>query len=506
MAGEEIQLGPFVGGLNTYSDPTAISDTSLAEIVNFEMDEDGALTNRPPFKNVPVNLPGADTGGGAVKILGFYSLPDGTNRLIASNGRTATYYFTGTSWVQIVATPMNAVVQYRDELWMVSDTVCGKWSPSGGWSADANMPTGTAIIAHKDRLWVVPGKNAATNGSRLYMSTIVSALVSWPATKVFINVGAGDGQNIVDLAVYNADIVIFKERSTYRFSFMADPARGELRRISSTIGIADVGCYSEHENSIYLLFANKVYLFVNYNFEELNSKVPLKAKSFSESLTQNTSLSIWADRLVVQFYDMTYVFKLKTRTWSVWESKLAPLKYIGRFWTIPSRVVPSAYLASSEKNRATMYEISDEISTTAEDMVCRITTKNYDYDTPSRFKRLFYWGVDVIANVTLTLEVKPINYGRRATWGEMSAFTWGMVSNRTWGQPLDPVNSISEVIPVGGLSFGRKFVKALKTLRFRQVAFVVEGSTNGDTLTSPLKVFSITTYVSDKQSVSKKIS
>lgn len=505
MPGEEVQLGPFRDGLNTYSDPTAISNTALAEVINFEMDEDGALTNRPPIRFTGSTLPGAGSGEGFFKILGYFSLPDGTNRLIASNGVSGTYFYDGTTWNQIVAFPMNACVQYRDELWLVGTTQSGKWSPSGGWAAVTNMPKGEAIIAHKDRLWIATGKNAPANGSRLYISTIVSAAVEWPASPLFFNVGAGDGQNIVDIVVYNSDIVIFKERSTYRFAYMADPATGTLSRISSTIGIEDTGCYAEHESSIYLLYANKVYMFINYNFEELNSKVPLVAGSYGGNLFQESSLSIWADRLIIQFYDTTYVYRLKTRTWSVWESAAySSLAYMGRFWTDPASVIPRAFITSSARNVNGLFDIRDTLSATKEAMTCSIVTKNYDYDSSSRFKRLFYWGVDVIANVSLTLTVQPINYGRRATWDEVSTKTWDELF--TWDQPLTPTFEVSEVVPVQGLSFSRKFVKAMKSLRFRQVAFRVEGSTDGDVLTAPLKIFSISTYISDKQTVSRRIS
>lgn len=57
MSGEEIQLGPFVGGLDTSSDPTAIADNALAEVINFELSDDGSMKNRPPFEALTGSLP-----------------------------------------------------------------------------------------------------------------------------------------------------------------------------------------------------------------------------------------------------------------------------------------------------------------------------------------------------------------------------------------------------------------------------------------------------------------
>ena len=42
MPGAPIQVGPFVGGLNTFSDATAIADNELTVCENFELDLDGS--------------------------------------------------------------------------------------------------------------------------------------------------------------------------------------------------------------------------------------------------------------------------------------------------------------------------------------------------------------------------------------------------------------------------------------------------------------------------------
>ena len=44
---EALRLGPFVGGINTASDATAVADSELVDCVNFELDIDGSLVGRP---------------------------------------------------------------------------------------------------------------------------------------------------------------------------------------------------------------------------------------------------------------------------------------------------------------------------------------------------------------------------------------------------------------------------------------------------------------------------
>lgn len=512
MPSEEIRLGPFVAGLDTYSDPTAISDTALASVINFEMDGDtGSLVNRPPISTFNAGVPGATTGNGGTKLLGYFSAPGNVFRLIASNRKDATYWFDGSTWTKIADINATAIVQYRDDLWLITgpnDPLNGgKWNPGSGFTTDVNIPHGAAIIAHKDRLWVIPGKAAMTGGTRLYMSVIVSAAVSWPVSKVIIDIGAGDGQNIVDVVMYINDLVIFKERSTYRFSYSSDPATGSVSRISATIGAMDTGCFAEYENQLYVLHNNKVFLFANYNYSQVNSNVPLRASDPSAVLHENASLSIWAERIFVEYYDATFVFSIKTQTWTMWDCADPSRKFLGRFLPFPGALpdMPTAYVTSVSRNTGTIYRVIDAITDATEDMTCTIETKNYDYQSASKFKRLFWWGVDVIANVSLRVEARPVVFARTVTWGEARAYTWGQL--KTWGRLLDTDINVWEVIPVEGSAYGRKYVKATPvSLRFRQISFKVSGETKGDTTTAPLRIFNLTTFVKDKQQVSKKIS
>lgn len=511
MAGEQIRLGPFVDGLNTFSDPTAITDTSLAEVVNFELDLDGSLVNRPPIAMHNNGIVFTGSTAKVTKLLGWYVDSAGSYRLIATDTIGVTSWFDGANWNQITQRAVTAVVQYRDDLWLIVDPDAayngGKWNPSTGFVEDVNIPKGQAIIQHKDRLWVAPGKKATSNGTRLYMSVIVSAAVSWPVSKVFINIGAGDGQNIVDIVVYNQDVLIFKTNSTYRFSFSSDPAIGTVTKISATIGASDTGCFAEYENMLYILFKNVVYMFANYNFEKLNSNVPLDTDNPSTNLISSSSISVWADRVIVQYYSSTYVYSIKTRTWSIWRSKNPDLQFMGKFWTDPMARddLPSAYLASTERNKTKVFRVVDAITSASEEMECTFRTKNYDYQSAANAKRLFRWGIDVIANIALTAETLPVIATKEVTWGELETYNWEDLL--TWGSPLEVTPNKVEVIPVQGNAFGRKYVQVKNQGgRFRQIAFRVTGTTNGDTATAPLRIFNIATIVKDAAKVSKQIS
>jgi len=511
---DEIRLGPFVQGLNTFSDPTAIGDTEVSELINFETDIDGSLVNRPPIVAVGLEVPGAATFG--INVLGFYEGDSGVKYLIATNRNNSTYYFDGTSWVLITNTiAATAIAQYRSELWLVAGPASanpgGKWSPGGGFVADANMPKGGCAVAHKDRVWIGPGATAVSNGARLYLSSIVSGAVNWPAVPNFLQIGAGDGQNIVDIGIYYESLLIFKQGSTYRYSFTGDPSLGVISRVSDNVGAISKGCFASYKNEIYVLFDNTVYQFSSYNYQELNMKVPLVANNPAANLAEQTSISVWADRIFVQYYDVTYVYNLNTRTWSKWES--VSVDFMGRFWAIPGQqgTTPTAYTYRTAKTGYLgLFRCIDAITSASEEITCKVVTKNYDYQSPNRFKRLLSWGVDVISKVQIEGKVIPVTYATAVTWDQLknSGVTWEYLKTNgfTWDRPLDFSVVIADSVPTAGSGTGRKYVKFLKSIRFRQVSFELSAVTMGDSGTAPLRVFNIITRVSEKSNTSKKIS
>lgn len=562
MPANMIRLGPFLGGYNSFSDPTAIADNEVSELVNLELDLDGSLRNRPPIVKVG-GAPGVPIPGGTgIDILGWYKGSGGVKYLIATNRNNNTYYFDGTTWVSIAAFRAAAMAQARDKLWLIapfgSASTGGSWTPSGGFVADANMPKGGTAIAFKDRVWIGLGKTATSNGARLYLSTITSGTVTWPVTPVFINIGSGDGENIVDLAVYFESLIIFKEGSTFSFSFGSDPALGEVRRQSENVGAIDKGCVTGFQNQLYVVFDDKVYEFSNYNYTELNKKVPLRANNPSVSILERTSISYWSDRLFVQFYDVTYVYQIQTGSWAVWDSAL--VEFMGRVWLIPGEQddQPKAYTYAPTATDSNLYEIVDAIGSNAEAMVCSVATKNYDYQNPSNFKALKNWGVDCISKIQIEAWARPIVYNNiEVTWDllkngnvefpgnggtrydmtivgavggepgvlyvtqpngvierwaptvQAGGYTWDYLKDTlmaTWDRIFEPDVEVQEQVDTAGTGSGRKYIKFPQALRFRQIGFRLAAETNGDTSTAPLHIFSLMTKVADKQYVSRRIS
>ena len=517
MPGEAIQIGPFTGGLNTFSDPTAIADNEVAICENFELDLDGSLKSRPPFVFRNVNMPLGATG--TANILGYFYGPGNVPYLIGSDGLSKTYYYNGSSWVLITNTfAATSMAQFDNKAWLLapygSTNPGGRWEPVGGFVAEPQMPRGDTIVAHKFRLWVAGGRDALSNATTMYYSNTLDVTPFWPtfsSTLNTIKVGSGDGQAIVRISVYYNSLVIFRTNSIYSYQFLNDPGAGTISLLVPNIGLTDKKSLVAYENYIYFMYDEKGYEFVNNRAQQINTKVPFVAGTrtgIDES--QARAVSLFNNRIIFSYFNYLYVFGLRTRTWTVWKSDVhGPIGEIfaattdaefEEAITFSSAIVP----AGTPRNAKTLH-LSDTFSDDAEAFVCTVQTKNYNYQSSSTYKRLFWWGVDAIFRGEVRAFATPITYNQSISWTQLAAFTWNGLLPNDWEQPATPTIAIETVRNTAGVSPIRKFVKFLKALRFRQINYRLEFDTDGSINNAPVRLFSLMTYVRAHQRVSKTI-
>jgi hypothetical protein len=320
MPREPLVIGPFAGGLNTYDDPTAVKDTELVEALNWDPGLEGSLRSRPPFQNIFKPLP-LGVGGG-MKFLGFFYGSASTYHLIASDGISSTWAFNGTAWSLITSTfSASAIAQFDNKAWLTSPVgevdPGGYWTPGGGFVADADMPRGDTIVSFKSRLWVSPGKGNA-NGTRVYYSKVLGQPNFWQSPS-FVDVGQGDGQEVVLLTTYYNTLVAFRTQSIYAFSFNADPAQGSVALLVPGVGLTSKDCLIAYENYLYFMYDEKAYAFINNSAQQINLKVPFTATS-QANITIPFSVSLFNNRAIFHYYDTMYVYSLRTKTWTRWKS------------------------------------------------------------------------------------------------------------------------------------------------------------------------------------------
>lgn len=361
-SGQPLRLGPFLNGLNTGSDPTAIADAELAVSFNMELDIDGSLTSRPPFKEI------AGPGGITERLIVLCdAVFAGVHYLIASNSNGVFYYASG-SWGTITTSiQAYCAVQYADRVYLVARP--GSANPGGKWdgavfTAVAAIPKGTACTIHKERLFIAPGITATANASRLSFSD-PGNFDSWPGTN-FLDVNQGDGTNLLDLTVYQDNLLLFKNHSSYVLAYDTRPTDAVLRKISSTIGVPGQYCVANYENQIYVFHNGWIYEIINYDFNRLNTKVPFirDATAPTPFAAESTCLSLIGDRLVCRLLKKIYVYGLRTRTWSEWGSTEDPLQYFGPVVKVKFDTGPQFFAGSSLLDTRTLIQIVDTVNST----------------------------------------------------------------------------------------------------------------------------------------------
>jgi hypothetical protein len=531
MPGAPIQVGPFIGGLNTFSDPSAIADNELSRCENFELDLDGSLKSRPPIQDLNVSFP--LTASGNVNLLGYYYATNNVPYLLASDGDSSTYYFDGNVWNLITNTVAAAgFTQFNDKAWLTAPVgsgtlgsfLGGTWDPVAGFVNDPAMPEGECITVYKDRLWVAEGRDTSGNGTRLYYSRTLADPQVWPlatppvppltnyiSTTDFSDIGSGDGQNIVQIAVYFNTLLIFRSTSIYGLQYASDPDVATISLVVPNVGLASKDAIDQFESYIYFMYEDKAYEFSNNRAQQINVKVPFEAGN-TTGIYVPFAVSEFNRRIIFSYYRRTYVYSLRTRTWTEWKSSVfGPIGKVVRQETGDDTIVAvtheSTVVPAGGSREARTLFITDAVTNATEAMECVIQTKIFNYQASSIYKRLFWWGVDASFKGVVEGEVFPVTENFTVPWQNLlDNETWLTMLQYVWGQPQSEPPNVDSVVTAADSTIGRKFVKFFKSLRFRQVYFRVTFQTNGSTSQAPVRLFSLMTYVNPKQTVSTTIS
>ncbi len=516
MAGEPIQVGPFRGGLNTFSDASAIADAELVVCDNFDPDIDGSLKSRPPAIEIGTPLSLQSTGN--PKIVASIRSTTGDLLIIANDGVSKTYYFDGSDWNLITDTfAASAATEYNGEVWLVSPPTSGnpggKWTVGGGFSAETNMPHGGDIVEFKSRLWIVRGKDATAEGTRLFFSNVLGTSPFWPVSPNFIEVGLGDGENIVAISTYFNMLLLWRTASIYRYTYTVDPANGDVAVIVPGVGLENRESLVAYESYFYFMYEGRAYEFINNRAQQINQLVSFSSPSLS-GVSEPFSVSVVGQRVLFQWYRVTFVYHLRTKTWTTWttSSFLSFGKWLPRPLNdgveeavcFSSATVPAG--SSREASLLSMLDTFDNVRT--EDMTCAMQTKNYDYESATLIKRLFFWALSAAWNGQMRATQNVISFTMKPTWGQIRAdFTWGSLrATSTWGGLSSDTKTHTTIRNSTSAGPLRKEAKVGHRTKFKRINFRVEFDNDGSSTTAPVRLFYLTTYVRAGQVVSKDVS
>ena len=533
-------LQRFTGGLNNYWDQSSIDDSELASIVNFEFSTNGSLISRPPIypeKNgtAVVTTPVA---GEPIDILGNYVRADGERFLvITTNAKTWLYDIITKAWIQIATFKASDCTQYLNKVVLSSTTVHGGYWEAGTFTT-TNMPFLGGIEVLQNRLFGY-GVEGTSTANTVYWSDITTFGPSGELTSVwdwvdatgnyyYVDIGSGDGQWITAIAQGYNDLVIFRNKSTFRYSFPDDPALGTMQAMQQDIGAENKRSVVKFENAHYVLSGSILYKYQNWLYYPLNAqKVKFEPYPFTRRFQH--AVSIVGRRAVVWHNGGVFAYNMDTNTWSEWESDTK----VAYFGTMPRRDEENAEELYYGVSGSTTAQLSDfalyRIENTpvssngVESMQCSLRTKIYDFNTPVEWKRLYYWAADVATAKPIKAIVFPVVLPETAAlpnWDEISKdfegetgfYTWDTLSKDseldptygTWDDLVLTSGGIQTVIsdfPVGFVQ--RIEAKLNQSLRFRRIYFELYLECDGTPSTSPVQVYSMTPMVGVKAKVAR---
>lgn len=550
----ELKIGPYAGGINTYSDMSAISDNEAVDCQNFDIDLDGSLKSRPPWELLYGSSTNIVTGSlppvSNQLMLGAF-VYEGVQFVIFNSCHTGTYgayiYFLGgvnDGTIQLIAAgTYQAAIRYGSIVYLPPGPEGSTASLGTGQSynlasglvtALPNMPRGYASCVYKDRLWISGRRNIA-NPSRLFFSDL-AAFGTFQGSS-FFDINEGDGDAVNDLIVYQDNLVIFKDNATYVLTYDQGPPQAVLQQVSQTIGVMGRCCVVSYENSVFLLQYNEVYEMTNYTFTRVSVKVPFEydhttpfegqTATVDEYWTFAQSLSLVGDRLYARFFNRLYVYHLRLRAWTRYQSSDESIHYIGRAIRLDNTNTDlnrgfESYVAASALAKVTdpvgfggsgawkaylkLYIMEDRYEDTITengalapapvDILCSLVTKAYDVGLSHRFKRLMHWGIDCITGRDVEGTLFPFTIAYKVTWNQLHAYKWSQLN--TWGYPLFAIPQIIVTQPQGA-GLERRYIRFGNSLRFRLIQFEVDMMTSGNSSDGPARLYSITAFISAHQ-------
>ena len=540
-------LQAFTGGLNNYWDQSSIADNELSDIINFEFTTSGSLMSRPaiyPEKSGATTIV-SPVANQPIDILGTYIRTDGIRFLVVTtNAKTWVYNVEAKTWTEIASFKASDCTQYLNKI-VLSSTTAGQggyWE-AGTFTNTPSMPALGGIELFQTRFFG-HGVEKTANANIVYWSNVSTAGPSGESTsvwnwndansnKMYVEIGGGDGQWITAIAQGYNDIVIFRNRSTYRYSYGDVPEEGQMQAMQQDIGAESRRSVVKFENAHFVLSGGILYKYQNWLYYPLNAqKVNFTASEFDKRFQH--AVSIVGRRCLVWHNGSVYAYNLDTETWSEWES----IHKVAYFITVPRRSEESAEslffgisgatnLADIGASNYPLYRIEDSnVSFNGtEAMKCYMQTKIYDFNTPVEWKRLYFWTADLASALPVKAVAYPVALAENevtikwdeiskdfdtevgfSSWDDLSLDGLGDTEFGTWDnlkQSSGQIGTLVDAIPTTSKPL-RLEVKLNQALRFRRIYFELYLDCDGTASTSPVQVFSIIPMIGAKAKIQRE--
>lgn len=350
-------VGPWPDGLITRHEGSYdVAETFLHDVINLDISDYGVLIPRPGFVRFhPAwgdGWPGSFVNYGPLRLLGSHPTTLGGTKqrlyisqleLRAGNWQEDVFYTddpTSGSPGLLFSNNHGASEPNQDDLFSQVLLYNGKLyfirrsqAPAGSFinnvimdngdttgatavGSGANTKFGYYAFIMQDRAFVVD-----MNGSRVNYSKATDP-TEWNAPDGgFFDVNPNDAQRVNAVIALENVVYIFKEESTYAFTFNTDPTvDGVVRTVSRSYGALDA---VNRGSEIYVANRYGIFTFVDGNFIDIAENISniIDAPAYPG---KDVSLTVVEDRLIVGYYYDSGSFtclcmNLKTNAWTKYE-------------------------------------------------------------------------------------------------------------------------------------------------------------------------------------------
>lgn len=385
-----MKIGPF-HGINTRENESVIKDNELVTATNVDLGRAGELTKRTGFVQLHN---GSTLGAVPCRILGHF-LTDTYSQIIVATA-TGVYYSTdGTTFTLLSAiTDAQHAVQYNSIFYIIrSTTTITQWTGVVATQITGS-PFGTFAIMYKDRMYVINSAAAGALNSRFYFSKAGDVTATgWISTN-FIDVGPGDGDFLVCMAIIRDLLVIFKGKSTWALYVQGTIADWALRSLNLNIGCISKNAVRLIEGFLYISSSVAVYRTDGTSFEDISAPIQPVLKDRIVNLTTYNvdSFAYWQDKLICLLAPDTttrvyYVFHLKVGGWTKWEfgTSMKPWTFV----EIRTNTPQHGLYCSDNSSTGNVFRYGDTTVFTdvGSSYQVDIKTKFFDMDAPTNMKR-----------------------------------------------------------------------------------------------------------------------
>lgn len=526
-----VEYRDFSGGLNNYWDPSSIADNELPYLINMEFTPNGALTSRPPIVDRNIGHPLGAASTENIDILGYYTPENGKVFLIAATDAKTwalevQQYGFG-SWTEIWSSKASAFVQYANQVVLSKLTTGGaRWDEVAGLTAIPTMPALFTLQLFKERMFGT-GVHGSSFETAVFWSDVISldqpaGIYEWNADS-YVYVGRGDGQPITELIADYNGLIIFKRNATYNFVYSDLPEEGTVSLVQVNIGAQNKRSVVGYQNGFVVLHNRTLYKFQNNVYAPINAQ---KVRfDYNENFDSSTALfaeavSVVGDRALVFTQGNLYSLNLLTGGWAQWETTTAA----GYFLEVPrargfqwryTRALGTGGQSATKVFFMQDYPISEWFELSGGEVVlaggsevfqCIMRTKIFDFDTPSEWKRLYWWAADVSAVGEVVGKIIPIGVpDLQNTWDQLDQYTWDYLESLTWDTLFFRDIAVTTTQTVTGDDPQRVALKMDKSARFRRAYFELYLNTSGTSETAPAQIFSLTPMIGVKAKMSKDV-